>query len=212
MIRVNLLPQKRRADKATGSQLWLVVLLLLFLAEVVGLFVFQGYKNQQLTQQKRENQELTSQIDQAKAAVKNHDAVKKKLSELRERENAIAELQRARTGPTAMLLELARILTPGEGPTVSPDRLAQLRRDNPLAAYNPNWDAHRLWLTKFVENKRNVHLEGVARDGEDVSELARRMNLSRYFHGVKLLPGQKMKDTKSGLDLVQFQLEAKVTY
>lgn len=212
MIRVNLLPQKRRAEKAEGSQLWLVALLVLFLAEVVGLFMFQGYKNAQLQHQKQTNAELQTQINQAKATVRNHDRVKKKLAQLRARENAIDDLEKARTGPTAMMLELARILTPGQGPTVSPDRLAQLRQDNPQAMYNANWDARRLWLTKFVERNRKVHLEGEARNGRDVSELARRMNLSSYFQDVQLLPGQTEKDAKSGLSLVHFQLEAKVIY
>ena len=90
-----------------------------------------------------------------------------------------------------MLLELARLLTPGRGPSVDPDRLNQLRRDNPLAVYNPAWDARRLWLTQFVEQQRQVRLEGMARDGEDVSELARRMSLSSYFIDVQLLAGEE---------------------
>jgi len=112
----------------------------------------------------------------------------------------------------AALLELARLLTPGRGPTVDPEQLAELRRDNPLAVFNPSWDARRLWLTEFVEENRLVRLKGQARDGEDVSELARRMSLSSYFQEVKLLPGSRIADAKSGLELVQFELEAKVRY
>ena len=41
MIKINLLPQKRkRAERAEGSQLWLAVVMVLLLAEVAGLFVF----------------------------------------------------------------------------------------------------------------------------------------------------------------------------
>ena len=57
-----------------------------------------------------------------------------------------------------------------------------------------------------------MRLDGSARNGEDVSELARRMNISDYFTEVKLLPGQKSKDKATGLQLVDFQLEAKVQY
>lgn len=212
MIRINLLPQKRRAERTEGSQLWLVALLVLLIAEVAGLFVFHGFKQQQLKAQKQKNAEIQAQIDKAKAAVKNQAQVKQKLAQLRAREDAISKLQSARTGPTAMMLEMARILTPGRGPSVSPDKLAQLRRTNPLAVYNPNWDARRLWLTKFVEEHREVRLEGMARNGEDVSELARRMSLSSYFYDVKLLPAHQVHDQDSGLDLVQFQLQAKVRY
>lgn len=212
MIRINLLPQKRRAERSEGGQLWLVAVLVLFLIEVGGLFVFHGIKSEELKEQNRKNTELQTQIDQAKSAVSNHESVKQQLEQLRAREDAIAKLQSARTGPTAVMLELARLLTPGRGPSVDPDRLAQLRKENPLAVYNPGWDSRRLWLTKFVEQQRKVRLEGVARDGEDVSELARRMNLSSLFDGVRLLPAKKEIDSETKLEVVRFQLEAQVRY
>lgn len=213
MIRINLLPQKRRADRSDGSsQLWLAAVLAAMLAEIAALFVFHGLKSEELSDQRRKNAEVSAQIDQAKGAVANHEEVKQKLSQLRAREEAIGKLQSARTGPTAILLELARLLTPGRGPSVDPDRLSQLRRDNPLAVFNPNWDARRLWLVKFVENKRNLHLEGFAQDGEDVSELARRMNLSSYFSDVRLLPANRQIDSTTHLEVVAFALEAKVKY
>jgi len=90
--------------------------------------------------------------------------------------------------------------------------LNQLRRENPLAVYNPGWDAKRLWLLKYIEIARGVRLEGLARDGEDVSELARRMALSSYFADVKLMPAKKTRSAEAGMDLVQFQLEAKARY
>jgi type IV pilus assembly protein PilN len=212
VIRINLLPQKRRAAKAEGSQLWAVVIVLLVAAQAVGFFIYHSHKKEELTSQRRKNAELSEQIEQSKNAVKSHADVKAQLERLRAREDAISKLQSARTGPTAVLLELARLLTPGRGPSVDPDRLNQLRRENPLAVYNPGWDAKRLWLTKYIENTRAVRLEGVARDGEDVSELARRMSLSSYFADVRLLPAKKVRSLEAGLDLVQFQLEAKARY
>ena len=214
MIRINLLPRKtrRKAESGAGSQLWLVVLLLLFLAEVGGLFVFHGFKTEQLKDQNRRNAELKAQIDQAKRAVANHPQVKQQLAQRRARDKAIEELRKARTGPTAVLLELSRLITPGRGPSVDPEKLNKLRQENPLAVYNKAWDARRLWIVKLVEQNRTLQLEGIARDGEDVSELARRMNLSSYFHEVKILPGKKSVDPESKLLLVKFQLQAKVRY
>jgi type IV pilus assembly protein PilN len=212
MIRINLMPMKRRADRGDGSQLWLAVVMALMLAEVAALFVFHGFKSEELNDQRRKNAELTSQIDQSKSTVRNHEEVKAKLVQLRAREEAIGKLQSARTGPTAILLELARLLTPGRGPSVDPDRLSQLRRDNPLAVFNPSWDSRRLWLVKFVETNRKLHLEGFAQDGEDVSELARRMNLSSYFAEVNLLPASRTTDQATHTEVVSFALEAKVKY
>ncbi len=214
MIRINLLPQKRAERKSSGEggQLWLLVLLVLFLGEIAGLAVLHGTKKEELADQERTNRELDDQISRAKASVANHADVKAKLETLRLREDAISKLQSARTGPTAMLLEVARVLTPGRGPSVDPEYLDRLRRENPSQVHNPNWDARRLWLMKFIETSRRVRLEGLARDGEDVSELARRMNLSAYFYEVKLLPAKKELDPESKLELLKFELEARVRY
>jgi type IV pilus assembly protein PilN len=206
MIRINLLAQKKRAERSDGSQVWLAVVMVVVLAEVAALFVLHSFKAEELADQNRKNEQLTSQIDQAKKNVSNHDQVKKDLELLRAREAAIQQLQTARSGPTAILMELARILTPGRGPSVDPDRLAQLRRDNPLAVFNPNWDARRLSITSYVESQRQLKIDGKARDGEDVSELARRLNLSSFFYDVALLPAQK------DADAVKFSIQAKVRY
>jgi type IV pilus assembly protein PilN len=213
VIRINLLPQKKKKLEAGGGgELWILGALGVVLVEIALLFVLQSMKEEELATQQNTNSALQSQIDQAKKAIANHAEVKAELERMRSREDAIAKLQSARTGPTAVLLELARILTPGRGPSINPEKLAQLRRDNPLAVYNPSWDSRRLWITKFVEESRQVKLEGTARDGEDVSELARRLNLSDYFHGVRLLPAKKDKDPASGLEVVNFALEAEVKY
>jgi type IV pilus assembly protein PilN len=206
MIKINLLAQKKRAERSDASQVWLAVVMVIVLAEVAVLFLYHSVKAEELTQQQRKNAELTSQIEQAKKNVANHEQVKADLALLRAREEAIQKLQSARSGPTAILMELARILTPGRGPSVDPDRLAQLRRDNPLSVFNPNWDARRLWITAYVEAQRNLRIDGKARDGEDVSELARRLNLSSYFYDVKLLPASRESD------FVKFSIETKVRY
>ena len=206
MIKINLLAQKKRAERSDGSQVWLAVVMVVVLAEVAALFVLHSFKAEELTQQERKNAELTSQIEQAKKNVANHEQVKADLATLRAREVAIQQLQSGRSGPTAILMELARILTPGRGPSVDPDRLAQLRRDNPLSVFNPNWDSRRLWLTGYVEAQRKLKIDGKARDGEDVSELARRLNLSSYFYDVNLLPATREND------FVKFSIETKVRY
>jgi type IV pilus assembly protein PilN len=213
VIRVNLLPQKRRVEsQKEAKQLWLVAVMVVFLAEVAALFVFHGFKNEELSDQRKKNTEIESQIEQSKQTVLNHPEVTKKLAELRAREAAIGKLQTARSGPTAILLELTHILTPGRGPSVAPDKLSQLRRENPLAVFNANWDPRRLEIRSFAESARKVKLEGSAQDGEDVSELARRLNLSDYFSNVVLLPGKQEKDAVSGLSVIHFSLEAQVKY
>lgn len=212
MIRINLLAQKRRVVQQEGSQAWLGVVLGVVLLEIIALFVYHGFRTEQLADKERKNRELQQQIDQSKQTVSKHKEVKEKVAQLRAREEAIEKLQTARSGPAAVLLELSRILTTNRGPSISPEKLRQLRRDNPLAAFNPNWDAHRLWLTSFREDKRKVRIEGLARDGEDVSELARRMGLSDYFANVRLLPAKREIHQETKLEVVRFSLEAEVKY
>jgi len=223
VIRINLMPQKRpmrRRGEAGGgesassgeSQAWLAFVLGAVLLEVIVLLFVYKTKQDQLTQVQKHNQELTANIDSIKREISNHTEIKAQLKELRDREDAIQKLQSARTGPTATMLELSRIMTPGRGPTVDRDKLEQLKRDNPSAVPNANWDARRLWLSSYKEQDRTVRVGGLARDGEDVSEFLRRLALSDYFYDVKLLPASKVIDNVTKLELVRFEMSAKVRY
>ncbi len=213
MIRINLLPQKRRRmETSAGGDTWVLFALLALIVQFVLLFVFHGFKERELLEEQQKNATIQSQITTSQNAVKNHAEITRELERLRSREDAIAKLQSARTGPTAVLLEIAKMLTPGRGPTIDPEALAQIRRDNPLAVSSPTWDTRRLWITEFSEENRLLRLRGTARDASDVSELAKRMNLSAFFGGVRLLPARRLNDSKTGLALVEFALEAEVKY
>ena len=221
MIRINLLPQKRQLKGRTApvetsgegaSQMWLLGVLGVLLVEVVILIFVYKSKQDQLTVVERKNNELKGTISQIQKDMANHEQIKGQLKELRDREDAIQKLQGARTGPTSTLLELSRILSAGRGPTVDRDKVEQLRRENPLAVPNPNWDTKRLWLTNYQEADRQVKLVGLARDAEDVSEFLRRLQLSDYFYEVKLLTGLKTVDSVTKLDLMKFELSTKVRY
>jgi type IV pilus assembly protein PilN len=214
MVRINLLPDKRQAARRPGAaepaQTWLIGVGVAFVVTVIACVFIQKLKQDELSTALAENARIGGQIDAIKKQIADHPEIKARLKELRDREEAIQKLQSARTGPTSTLLELAHILTPGRAPTTDRDRLEQMKRDNPAEVYNPNWDARRLWLTSYVEADRVVKLAGLARDGEDVSELERRLKLSDFFTDVKLLPGTKVTDT--GQELFKFELSAKVKY
>jgi type IV pilus assembly protein PilN len=214
MIRINLLPQKREGKRASaeGSQMWLGVLLGVLVLEVILLLFIYNAKRDQLASVNKKNQELQGQIDQIKTQISNHPQIKAELKELRDREEAIQKLQSARSGPTSTLLELSRVLTSGRGPTVDRDKIEQLKRDNPTSVPNPNWDPRRLWMTNYSELDRVVRIAGLARDGEDVSEFLRRLSLSDFFYEVRLLPAAKVVDGQTRLELVRFEISAKVRY
>jgi type IV pilus assembly protein PilN len=209
VIRINLLPQKRQAPQEQ-SQTWVAVIMGVLFVQAIGLFFFHQTKTNELARQRQVNGELQTQIAEIQKTVANHAQVKAQLAVIRQREEAINKLTSARSGPTQIMLELARVLTTGRGPTIDADRLQQLKKDNPLAVPNPGWDARRLWLSAFHEGDRTVTIEGLARDGEDVSEMARRLSLSNFFSDVKLLPANKTMVDK--VEMLKFQLQAKVKY
>jgi type IV pilus assembly protein PilN len=217
VVRVNLLPDKRQAARRTAvstepAQLWIFGVLGAFVATVIVCLFVQKLKQDQLREILAENGRTEGQIDTIKKQIANHDEIKARLKDLRDREEAIQKLQAARTGPTSTLLELARVLTGGRGPTVDSNKLEQLKRETPAEVYNVNWDTRRLWLMSYLESQRTVRLGGLARDGEDVSELERRLKASNFFTDVKLLPGTKIADAASHQELFRFELSAKVRY
>jgi type IV pilus assembly protein PilN len=216
VVRINLLPDRRQAGRRTvgaeASPAWLIAVF----GAVVGVLILclfvQKIKKDELAAVLADNSRIQGQIDTIKHQMADHDQIKGRLKELRDREDAIQKLESARTGPTSTLLELAHLLTPGRGPTTSQEKIEQLKRDDPAEVYNPNWDSRRLWLTSYQEAERVVRMAGLARDGEDVSELERRLKLSDYFTDVKLLPGAKIVEPTTHQELFQFQLSAKVRY
>ena len=217
MVRINLLPDKRQAGRrgqgAEPVQYWLFGVLGAAIAAIILCLFVQKVKEDELAQIVAENGRSQGQIDAIKKQIADHPDIKARLSELRDREDAIQKLQSARTGPTSTLLEVAHLLTVGgRGPTTDRDKLEQMKRDNPSEVYNANWDTRRLWLTSYQETDRTLKLGGLARDGEDVSELERRLKLSDYFTDVKLLPGEKTIDAQTHQELFKFDLSAKVRY
>jgi|CZKU01.1.fsa_nt_gi type IV pilus assembly protein PilN len=219
MVRINLLPERRGqagrrvTSPSEAGQLWMVVVLGVAVFTVVVCFFVERFKEGELASILGENGVIQGQIDAIGKQISDHPQITARLKELRDREEAIGKLQSARTGPTSTLLELSRLLTVGgRGPTTDKDKVEQLKRDNPTEVFNANWDPRRLWLTAYTEADRVVKMGGLARDGEDVSELERRLKLSDYFTDVKLMPGAKVTETTTHQELFQFQLSAKVRY
>lgn len=218
MVRINLLPDRRgqagrRTSAVEPGQLWLVGVLGAAIATIVVCLFIQKMKDSELAQILADNGVTQGQIDGISKQMSDHPQITARLKELRNREDAIQKLQSARTGPTSALLELSHLLTVGgQGPSTDRDKLEQLKRDNPSEVYNANWDPRRLWLTSYKEADRVVKMGGLARDGEDVSELERRLKLSDYFADVKLLPGSKVTDQLTHQELFQWELSAKVRY
>jgi len=212
MIRINLLPEaKRQASAGGGTQIWGVVYVLaLFAWAVVLLLVYLNYKDR-LTEQTVKNAELQAQIDRAKGQSESIGEIESSLAKSRQLEEVVGALQSARQGPARMLMELSRILSEGGGPSVNPDVLDTMRRENPLSVYSPGWDVRRLWLTSFEESQRACKIAGIGKTNEDVAEFLRRLTISEIFSKVALSSTGSVAD-KAGAPVVTFSLSCEVVY
>jgi len=164
-----------------------------------------------LEEQNVKNQELSGQIARAKSQTENLAEVQAKIAKSKQLEDVVTTLQNARQGPTRMLMELSKLLSEGGGPTVAPEELEAMRRDNPVLAYNPGWDFRRLWLTDFNETQGKCTIAGMGRSNEDVAEMLRRLNLSETFDNVSLQSTSASLD-QGGMAVVRFALTCQVKY
>lgn len=219
MIRINLLPgaprkQARSASGGSGQAPtgWIVGYAIAAVAMVAGLWLFYAQKSRELREQIAQNRSLEEEIEELERQSADLDEVRTALEESRELEEVVNELQRARFGPTRVLMEVSRILSTGGGPTIDPQRLEAMRRENPLAGFNPGWDSHRLWLTSFEEEDRVVTIHGTGRTNDDVAEFLRRLTLSDLFTNVHLDRTEAEEDRVTHLELISFELTATVSY
>lgn len=211
MIRINLLPEAKRTVSTTGStQVWGIAYLLAAFAWGVLLFFFYLNTKNTLDEQRAANSALEQEIQQAKQKSTNIGEVEAKLAKSRQLEDVVKKLQTARQGPTRVLRELGQLLSEGGKPTVSPERLDEIRRENPLAGYNANWDTRRLWLVSFTEADRKCTIRGFGKTNEDVAEFLRRLSISELFQKVTLQSTSAA--VQGGVSVVQFTLSCQVRY
>ncbi len=225
MIRINLAAQSKRAARVAapsgGVEKWAAIyfgMLVVWLGVLAVIyFSFDG----KLSEQMAANNALQTQITALRTKSARLEEVQGQLEASRSLEQIVDELNKARTGPVRAMMELSRILSlcppenPGcedVGPTIDPQELEELRRDNPYATYNRSWDVRRLWLTHFEEENRACRMRGLGRSNEDVAEFLRRLSLSELFGEVMLQRTEAVTDRETSLEMIGFELTCQVTY
>jgi type IV pilus assembly protein PilN len=213
MIRINLLPEAKKQTRAgSSSQLWIVAYVVIVVAWCAGLATIYWRSSQVRNEQQAANSSLQREIDQTERQNADLADVQAKLVTSKRLEQVVERLQTARSGPTRLLLELSKVLSEGKGPTIEQARLEEIRRDNPLAGYNPTWDVRRLWLKSFEEKERICKIRGVGKTNEDVAEFLRRLTLSDVFRQVALTETSSQPDSESKLPVISFTLSCEVHY
>jgi type IV pilus assembly protein PilN len=213
MIKINLLPEaKRTVSSGSSTQVWgIIYLVATFSWGVLLFFVYLSGKST-LEEQRAANTALEQEIQQAKLKSTNIGDIEAKLAKSRQLEEVVQKLQTARQGPTRVMVELSKILSEGGKPTVSPERLDQVRRENPLAGYNAGWDPRRLWLTAFTEADRKCAIRGFGKTNEDVAEFLRRLTLSELFQKISLTSTSLQSVQGTSTPVVSFELSCQVRY
>ena len=208
MIRINLLPEAKKKEVGAkgSSQIWLVVYLVSAAAWGVLLLVFYWYYGGILEEKLAANKELQDEIARAEQQNVNLDEIQQKLDRSKRLEQVVSDLHKARSGPTRMLYELSRLISREGGPSIDQQELEAIRRDHPLAGYNPAWDFRRLWITRFTEKNRDCEILGTGKTHEDVAEFLRRLMLSEVF------ADEYLDGTSSDGNTVSFTIRCKVRY
>jgi type IV pilus assembly protein PilN len=214
MIRINLLPEakKKEVGVSGSSQIWLVIYLVTAAAWAVLLLLFYWHFESKLEEKEAANAELQKEIARAEKQNANLDEIQQKLERSKRLERVVNQLQKARSGPTRMLTELSRLISKEGGPTVDQQVLENIRREQPLAGYNPAWDFRRLWISSFVEKDHRCSIRGIGKTNEDVAEFLRRLMLSEVFTNVYLEQTTAGRDGKTKLPTVSFSISCKVRY
>jgi Tfp pilus assembly protein PilN len=213
VIRINLLPTKKaRAGAGDEGKLWIVFFLVALAVEGGAVAIVHLQRTSALEVIQRRNADAQRRIDLIEKEVADHDAIKQELEEIRSREDVIAKLSSARTGPVNVMMELSKILSKNGMPTIDAARYAQLCRDNPLQCVNPRWDFRNLWLTEFREEDRLVTLKGVARGHDDIAEFLKRMSLSEFFIAEQLRKTETVEDRTARIPVVAFEIRSTVRY
>ena len=186
MIRINLLPT-RDAPRRQAAAVQLVAFGVILVVVAAVVFALDTYQRDRVSSQRRANAVIENRIERIRRQIQDHDEIRGRIEEIESKQSVINQLLAGRTGPTFVMVELAKVLSRNGSPSIDHDRYMEIVRRSPGQAYDPNWDGRRLWLRSFQEEDREVELSGDALSHEDVAELLRRMALSNYFHQVTLV-------------------------
>jgi len=208
MIRINLLPARRRGPSfQIGGQL-VVFLVLLLMAEGIGLYLWQDELDRSLMVQQAKVTDLENQV-------KELNQIKKRIGELEEAKKTLEqqnyifdELKYDKVGPSLALMYLSYLLTPREDNVFNSEEL----QSQELNDWDVSWDPGRLWITSFEEKEKEVEIIGHAIAHEDVTEFYRRLESSIFFYDIR--PDTQEVKRNDALDMryVEFNLECKLNY
>jgi len=210
MIRINLIGQRQKAapKAGKGTRRQSIMLLALFLAEGLFLFVWHQKLSSELSVAKKRSKDATAKIEDLKRVKATWEQWLAEKADLDRQTEVFMSLRADQVGPAVLLQYLSYTLTPlGESPSERDQAKAQ-----ELAGWNPKWDPRRVWVQAIRQKGAELVMEGQALDHEDVAEFYRRLESSDFF--VKVSPGNQVRKVHPdlGIRFIDFQVTTAITY
>ncbi|MBU1219691.1 PilN domain-containing protein [Myxococcota bacterium] len=213
MIRINLVPQKASPSQIRGQQFLLVMFLTMALT---GGALFYHYKfiidlkpveknDAESTRLENDLKALNVRLSRIKILPV---AEKQKIAaRYNKKFQTVGRIEKVRSNPVFALLELSRILSVGQLPTVAPANVKQRME------LDANWDPSPIFITKLSEKAREVDIKGYARTHYDLSELTRRLRVSEYFRRPEIVESKiEVDKSKDSGGMVDFTIRAQMVY
>jgi Tfp pilus assembly protein PilN len=208
MIRINLLPDKGKRRAATGN-LFLIVGAALAVAEIGGLFLWHQVIDEEVQAAEVAAKDEEAKLKKAQEAKKSVEDLDAKKLELNKQNIIFEQLESEKTGVPSMLLFLCYLLSKKEFNEYSRDEIDAQE----AIGWATQWDADRVWLNRIEQDQQWLTIQGLAKDHEDVSEFARRLESGIYFVDVWPKTFTKVADEEfRDVKLVAFEVTAFFNY
>jgi type IV pilus assembly protein PilM len=210
LIRINLLPVTE-ADRIEDGRNYFLILFMLVVIVSGAFFTIKSRTNEELETKERVHQSLNvkqrslkEKQDRSKALEREFEALKNEVDRKKE---VIDDLTQNQISPAGFLSELSYILSPPRDDTE--------RENFTQKGWRWNWDTGALWISDIRESKREVRLKGYGRTIDDVGELLKRLQTSKYVvkAGLKMTENE-LKGFNNGrrAQFVRFEMLLRVIY
>ena len=210
LIRINLLPITEADRIEDGRNFFLIIFMLLIIVSGV-FYTLQGRTDEELQTKVRVHQGLNVKQRSLKEKQNRSKALEKELKDLKgevdRKTEVIDDLTQNQISPAGFLNELSYLLSPPRDDTE--------RENFTQKGWRWNWDTGSLWFSQIREDKREVRLKGYGRTIDDVGELLKRLQTSKYVVKADLkMTENEMKGFTNGrrAQFVRFEMLLRVIY
>ncbi|MCP4446153.1 MAG: PilN domain-containing protein [Myxococcales bacterium] len=214
MIRINLLPHKKKSSSSTPveGEKTVGIGMGILIAVVAGLFFFVHTPLQDdFDAQERSNAKLKAENTNINQRTKDFKDLKAAFQAAQVQAAAITSLNDARATPANFLYELSSILKPNTRPTMTAS-MAKDVEDNENLRWQKGWDPQHVWIDSIKEKEGEFTLIGSALSDGDVTQLAHRLAASAYFDRVQPEGSVKKSGKAGSITIYTFRITGQVRY